>query len=93
MPNSHGVTRVGAVSDGGTNGNIRRRDGGKGQLDAGKDIGEEVDLELHVLLRSQTRDVTTHEHVEVNIWWRQRVRGGMQVLVSSLRLWAGYNLQ
>lgn len=36
------------------------------EFGASKDVSEEVDLHLNVVLRSQAREVATHEHIEVD---------------------------
>lgn len=58
------------------------------ELGASKDVGEEVDLVLNVLLRSQASEVATHKDIEVDLCSYEGVRsaggGRAQVRVSQI---------
>lgn len=92
-PHAPGVARirVGRDEDTSADRDIGRGDGCKPGLGASKNIGEEVDLGLNVLFRSQAGDVATHEYVEVNSWGRRS--GGVYMRAAISRgMCAGYNL-
>ena len=67
--------RIGRVVNAGAGHDVGHRDRCKAQLGTLNDIGEEVDLDLNVLLCSQASEVAAHEHIEVDSC---HVQGGKQ---------------
>lgn len=55
------------VGDSEAHSNVDETNSCMAELGASKDVGEEVDLVLNVLLRSQASEVATHKDIEVDL--------------------------
>lgn len=62
------VARVGVVGIEGTRAHrgVSKGDGRNSKLGASKHVSEKVDLDLDVLLRAQSREMATHQHVKID---------------------------